>query len=596
MWFGSRRYRRFLFLPLAVMALLVAAIVALATGPVGTASKFEDDDGNLVDNTPLFDSVAHTGDIDWNNFDPTTWTGTQPDRESAKSFEGWDFTGLEDAQAVTTDDSFAGGTKQNKDCATVGTGKADNKADLKRIYMATKTLANGHVILNLAWVRIPQNTTSPSAHVAFEFNQNSTLCSGSGHDGLVPRSSANGGDLLVLYDFEGGTDTPVISISRWTAAGDWSAPVALTSGQAEAKVNTDSTADDTIAPSDETLGIKEFGEAGIDLTNAGVFPATPTSCLTFGRGFGVTRTSGNSNTAQMKDLIGPADVSLTNCGTVIIRKVTDPAGDTTTSFGYTDDVVTLPATTTSPFSLKDGEHNTISNVKTGSYQVTEDAPGPAYALDDIDCSASDTATAPTEDEANRKASFTVGAGETVDCTFTNKKQEGALRILKNSAKTGTAVANDGAVFSYDDGVANPVPTVTDNGTGDEDTDVGEVCVSGLAPGDYTVNEDSPPDGYGAAPASEIDQTATVVAGTDCGDNQPSAAQATFTNPPLADIQVNFRDAGSGETALDQALDCDNATGTDDTTTATGWDDTLTVEDVEAGSSVVTITCTIKIDP
>ena len=225
MWFGSRRHRRLLFLPFAVIALLVVAIVAMA-GPVGTSSNFEDDDGNLVDNTPLFNPATHAGNIDWNNFDPTTWTGTAPNRESTKSFEGWDFTGLEDAQATTSDDAFAGGTKQKDDCATVGTGKADNKADLKRIYMASKTLTNGHVILNLAWVRIPQNTTSPSAHVAFEFNQNSTLCPGSGHDGLVPRSSANGGDLLVLYDFEGGTDVPVISIST--------APVALTSGQAEA--------------------------------------------------------------------------------------------------------------------------------------------------------------------------------------------------------------------------------------------------------------------------------------------------------------------------------------------------------------------------
>jgi hypothetical protein len=34
--------------------------------------------------------------------------------------------------------------------------------------------------------------------------------------------------------------------------------------------------------------------------------------------------------------------------------VTDPSGDTTTNFGYTTNVTTSPATTTSPFSLKDG--------------------------------------------------------------------------------------------------------------------------------------------------------------------------------------------------------------------------------------------------
>jgi hypothetical protein len=595
MRFGARRNRRFLFLPLALIALLVVAIVALAVGPVGTASKFEDDDGNLIDNAPLF-TADPPGDIDWNNFDPTTWTGTAPDRTSEKTFQGWEFTGLEDAQATTSDDAFAGGTKQDDECAVVGTQKADNKADLKRIYMASKTLANGHVILNLAWVRIPQNTTSPSAHVAFEFNQSDEPCPDDGkfHNGLVERSSANGGDMLILYDFEGGSTAPVISISRWTGSA-WSAPDPLTSGEAEARVNTTSTALDTIAPSDETLGIKEFGEAGIDLTNAGVFPATPTSCLTFGQGYGVTRTSGNSNTAQMKDLIGPAELNLTNCGTVIVRKETDPDGDTTTSFGYTTNVATLPASTTSPFSLKDGENNTIVNVAPGSYNVTEDDPSPGYALDSIDCSASNTATAPTTSVANRRASFTIGAGETVDCTFTNEKQEGALRILKNSTKSGTAVLNDGAVFSYDDGVADPVPTVEDNGTGDEDPDVGEVCVSGLAPGSYTVNEDSPPDGYGDA--SQTDVAATVTAGTDCDENEPSGTgEVTFTNPPLADIQVRFRDGGSEEVALDEPLDCDNATGTDDSTDTTDWDDTLTVTGVEAGSSVVTVTCTIKIDP
>ena len=67
--------------------------------------------------------------------------------------------------------------------------KAPNKDDLKRVYVATSKTVGDHVFLNLAWVRIPQNTTSPSAHVAFEFNQSETLCGGSS-DGLVQRSTA----------------------------------------------------------------------------------------------------------------------------------------------------------------------------------------------------------------------------------------------------------------------------------------------------------------------------------------------------------------------------------------------------------------------
>jgi hypothetical protein len=143
------------------------------------------------------------------------------------------------------------------------------------------------------------------------------------------------------------------------------------------------------------------------------------------------------------------------------------------------------------------------------------------------------------------------------------------------------------VFSYGTNLS-----VTDNGAGDEDAAAGSVCVSGLDPGDYTINETSPPPGYGGAPASEADQLVTVVNGTNCTDNLPGAgATATFTNPPLSDIQVNFRDGGSGETSA--TITCDNTTGTSDTTPATGWDTSETIEDIDAPT---VITCVIDIDP
>ena len=125
-----------------IAALVVGWQIAAFAGPVGTASGFEDDDGNLVDNP--------TAGIDWNSFAPVTWTGTAPTRQAHKTSLGWDLTGIEDWQATTSDSAFAGGTKQDKECASLITQKADNKADLKRVYIANKTLANGHVILNLA--------------------------------------------------------------------------------------------------------------------------------------------------------------------------------------------------------------------------------------------------------------------------------------------------------------------------------------------------------------------------------------------------------------------------------------------------------------
>jgi hypothetical protein len=582
-----------MLMPFALLAALVLAIAASA-GPVGTAQGFQDDDGNLID-----DGAG----IDWNSFSPVTWSphpATTPTRQANKTALGFQFKGIEDWQASNSDSAFAGGTKQDDSCPTVNTGKAPNKDDLKRIYVAS-TNVGGHTYLNLAWVRIPQNTTSPSAHVGFEFNKGSTAC-GPASGGLVQRSV---GDMLVVYDFEGGsTDVPAITIRRWVTSGScevgsksppcWGPATNVTAlGFAEAKVNTFGSVQDDLAPPalssttgtsvTETLGTSEFGEAGIDLTGAEIFTAG--SCESFGNVFGVSRSSGNSGTAQMKDLVGPGAFRLANCGTVIIHKQTSPdENPNTTNFGYTTNVTTTPATTTSPFTLQDDGTNTIVNVTAGSgLNVTEDNPGPGYALTGIDCSASTVpATNYSTDTTTRAVTFSIAGGETLECTFTNTRQTGALKILKQSTKTGNPlVSTAGAVFSYDNS------SVTDNAAGDEDATVGEVCVSGLATGNHTVNETSPPPGYGDASQSNL--TATVVAGTNCTDNQPTGtAVVTFTNPPLADIQVNFRDGGSGETSA--TIDCSRTA--DSTTPPDGWDTSQTHEDLEPGL----YTCTVDIDP
>jgi hypothetical protein len=577
---------------LATLGLVVTSSPAFA-GPVSTAAGFEGDDGNLAPQAPI--------NFDWNSFAPTTWTGTAPSRTASKTVSGWAFTGLEDAQATNSDSSFAGGTKQDNDCASVIGAKPPNKDDLKRVYVTSNTVG-GDVFLGLSWVRIPQNTTSPSAHIGFEFNQGTTACP-AGSDGLVRRTA---GDMLIVYDFEGGTtDVPTITLRRWVTSGScevgsnsppcWGPAANLTaSGFAEAKVNTTGSVVDANTPPtppattsvNSTLGTNEFGEAIINLTDAGVF--TPGVCTGFGKTYAVSRSSGNSAQAQMKDLVGPGDISITNCGSVIIRKVTVPSPDPTdTTFNYTTTGGLDPAT----FGLKDGESRDYGNeVQTGSYSVTETDPSPEFVLTDIDCSASDLShgSTVTENEATRTASFNLSPLDTIDCTYTNTLQVGALQILKNSTKGGP-VSAAGAVFSYDGS------TVTDNGAGDEDPTVGEVCVSGLLPGDYDVTETSAPPGYGL-PTDPGPETVTVVTGTNCTDNPPTGtAVVTFTDPPLADIQVNFRDGGSGETSA-TSIECTNTGTTADTTPATGWDDSRTHEDIRIDPSPRTIVCTIVIDP
>jgi hypothetical protein len=354
------------------------------------------------------------------------------------------FNGIEDDQVSTSDTAFAGGTKQDDACATVNTGKAPNKDDLKRIYIATATVG-GKKYLALAWARIPQNTTSSSAHVAFEFNQSSTLCGGNSN-GLVTRSTANGGDMLIVYDFEGGSSPVILKLLRWQNTGTcestgksaattgpcWVFDEELTgAGHGEAAVNTGD-ATDTIAPSPpETLATQEFGEALIDLTGAGVFPANPTTCLSFGKVFGVSRSSGNSAQAQMKDLVGPANINIANCGQVVIRKQTIPDEDpNATNFTYTNNIQTLPGpTSVGNFTLQDDGVKTISDVKPGtSLNVTESDPSPLYALTDLTCTAGSTATNIVRSVANRSVTFDIAADQTIDCTFTNTKQKQASTL------------------------------------------------------------------------------------------------------------------------------------------------------------------------
>jgi hypothetical protein len=565
---------------LMVAALISSTVgIALATGSVGTAAGFEDDDGDLAANdTPNFD---------WNSFAPTTWVGTAPYRQSDAEASGWTFKGIEDAQATNSDTAFAGGTKQDDNCPTVNTGKAPNKDDLKRIYLATKVVG-GHTYLMLSWVRIPQNTTSPSAHIGFEFNKGTDGPCGGNSNGLVSRVE---GDMLIVYDFEGGaTDTPVITLRRWVTSGTcevgsdsppcWGTATNLTAlGFAEAKVNTFGSVSDEITPSPtESLGTNEFGEAGIDLTDAGVFSAG--TCESFGTAFGVSRSSGNSGTAQMKDLVGPADFTLANCGTVIIRKVTNPSGDTTTSFSYSTNVTTDNGNSVSDFPLKDGESNTINNVDPGtSLNVTEADPSPDYKLTSIDCSASDSTVFYSTDTTTRAVTFDIAASETLDCTYTNTLQRGAIKITKTSSKGDSGLG--GATFS----ITGPNSYSNSVISGDD----GIVCVDGLPFGNYTVSETAAPSGYAIDDATG--HTVTVANNAKCSDSTYVGESISFSDTPTADIQVNFRDGGSGETSA--TITCDNTTGTGSDAAATGWDTSRTVTGIEAPT---TIHCTIVIDP
>ena len=570
---GTRMKKRGPLAALAAVAMLLALTPPAFAGPVSDAAGFEGDDGNLAPAAPI--------DFDWNSFAPTTWVGTPGSRTATDSAEGWDFTGLEDLQATTADSAFAGGTKQDDDCATVGTQKAPNKDDLKRYYLTHSTADDGDIFLALAWVRIPQNTTSASAHVGFEFNQGEDPC-GAGSDDLVERTE---GDLLIVYDFEGGSDDPRITLREWVTSGTcevgsndppcWGPATDLTAGGfAEAEVNVGTSVVDQVADPDETLNDSEFGEAIINLSDAGVF--TPGECIAFGKTFAVSRSSGNSAQAQMKDLVGPADINIQNCGSIIINKETVPSpDDTDTSFGYTTTGGLVPST----FSLLDGgsEDFQSPDIQEGSYGVTEDEPGPSFALTAINCTASGTSTF-TTNVGTRTVSIDLDATDTVECTFVNTLQTGAIEITKTRKHAASGSGDHphaGVEFTVDG------TTVTTDANG-------VACVDGLTFGDYTVTEEALA-GY----APNDPETVTVNMVSMCGDG--NEATVSFHNTPLTNVTVSVDSQVDGGTA--STIECTDSEGTvSNGSTGAGGDGSLTVNNLLPTDPTVTLTCEVTIDP
>jgi hypothetical protein len=571
-------------LPLAVAAVGVGALmvvgVAIATHGDSTlaGSNFEiDDDANLI-----VDHIDDPDAIDWESVGEARAT---------------------DLASGQNDNSYKGGAKEDDTCPGTTTGSIpNNKSDLLNFGAYVEPEADGPGFLNLFWTRVqePSGTTL----MDFELNQSSEDCG----NGVNPDRTE--GDLLIEYRIEQGGATAQILVRTWTGTA-WGPAEDLTAANPQLATGT---INSSPIPANESDGLsstnpispRTFGEAQLDLD----FIFDEGTCESFGSAFLKSRSS-TSFTSQLKDFIEPVPVNITNCGNVIIRKETDPEEDpNTTNFGFTHNLGTDPALEDDPdttdidesteFVLQDDGNQPFANVLINpageDYTVTEDDIPAGWELDNIDCDVeAHPSSGVTPSISGAAVTFEIDdAADVLDCTYFNSQPLGALRILKNSTKGG-AVSNAGAVFSYDDSSV----TDTDDGTlGDEDTDVGEVCVSGLAPGDYDVNETSPPPGYGSG-ATEDPVTVTVVEGTNCGDNPPGdGATATFTNPPFSDIQVNFRDGGSEETTV-TSIDCGGLGGTpdalDDPATS-GWDASVTHEDVPIDPSPRTINCEIVIDP
>jgi hypothetical protein len=378
-----------------------------------------------------------------------------------------------DTPTGANDDSYSGGAKEDDACPNTTTGSIpNNKSDLLTFGAYVEPEAAGPGFLNLFWTRVqePSGTTL----MDFELNQSSTPCA----NGVNPVRTA--GDLLIEYRLEQGGATATIKVRTWTGTA-WGPALDLTGTQAAGTINTSPipAADSDGLISSGSVSPRTFGEAQLDLD----FVFDEGQCESFGSAFLKSRAS-DSFTSQLKDFIRPVPVNITNCGSVIIRKVTDPASDpTTTRFGYTKTFGTDPPSPPT-FTLGHGQStgtSFVGNVLFGTgYTVIEDTLPDGWDFVSIDCTAS-TGVTPTITGAT--VTFDLDhPTDILDCTYTNRAR-GTIIVEK--------ITDDGfGAFEFTSNTLTPSPftlTTTAPGAAGKDSET----FGNLFPGTYDVAETIP---------------------------------------------------------------------------------------------------------
>ena len=405
---AGRRWLGSLFIVAAASVLTAGAVLATLA-----PSTFNAADGNLI--------TEGATDKDWSN---------APNRQ----------VGI-DLPTGQQDDSFGNGTKEDTAVPSVIDGSIpNNKSDLTRFYVANEKVS-GKDFLYLAWERVQE--PSGTTNMDFEFNQSSTISA----NGVTPVRTA--GDLLIKYDLSQGGTNPVLGYHRWVTTGNaatvceanntvpcWG-KVQNLAGNFEGAINTAIVSDPVPPNAPRSLSVRTFGEAAINLTDSGIFPAG--QCSSFGSGYLKSRSS-DSFTAAVKDFVAPVSVRISNCGTIIINKAVQnaPAGDPTT-FSYTTGTGLSP----NSFSLAGGGSRTYANVQAGSYTVTEGAQSAPWNFVSLSCTASSGSSGAQNGQA---ANISLAAQGTVECTFTNHYTNSPTlnTQVKNNADNSN-IANNGHV-------------------------------------------------------------------------------------------------------------------------------------------------------
>lgn len=566
--FFTKRRWRVLTAGAAGALVLGVAIPAMAVLS-GSPSQFEANDGNMVVNT--------AGNNDWNSVQSSP-----------------NYVHISDKFSTTQDDSFQSGQKQDAPCPVINANKNPPKDDFTDVASFNETNFDPnsaqfhHTFLDGATIRVAANGNA-SENVELNKGTNGTC-------GTTTQLARSAGDKLIAIDYLNGGTNVQFHVLTWVTSGTcfvnkdtapcWGSTVqTLSANAAEGQVNQSPIAAADNKINNLALVTGQFAEFGVDLTAAGIIPAN--TCSAFAQTVWESRASGSSFVSSTED-VSVESHPISNCGTITIKKHTDPRGIDQV-FSYTSN---LPANASAGgvsgidangnFSLNDAGNTTADSAANtvseqafaGTYNVTEGADPASFTFESLTCSGGTTSI------SGKTATITLAPGDNVTCTYVNKQQQGAIEILKTSSKaSATPLANATFSITGPNGYSNTVTSGTD----------GTACVEGLAFGDYSVTETSAPTGY----AIDVGTAMDAPVGTSGTCSSPSVT-LTFTDTPLTDITATATSEVAGGTQ--STITC-TGTSTDGKTTLNASDGPKEAASVSStGLHPGTYTCTILIDP
>jgi hypothetical protein len=202
------------------------------------------------------------------------------------------------------------------------------QTDLNTVYTQSALATDLSLWFYFGWIR---DSSNGSGFISIEFDHAAppTACAYNTTptpqliQNCNPWANRADGDFIILWDQSG--NSTLISV-RTFENGSFGPPVALSAAQAVAAYGAPNNTDTS------------RGEVGLNIS--AIVGGSPTQCLTFANIIPGTVT-GNSDQADYKDTVLSQFPVASNCGTVTIQKVTNPAGQDGI-FGYELTAVTTP--------------------------------------------------------------------------------------------------------------------------------------------------------------------------------------------------------------------------------------------------------------